>query len=372
MAELILYGVGDVAPHRADPGSMFQHVAPLFRGGDVVLGNLEESLSNRGTPSPQAGLPMRGAPRVAQSLREAGFHAVSFANNHCVDWGPDALLDTLEHVRSAGVAITGAGATIAEARVPAIVERDGVRIAMVAASSILPMGSWADARRPGCVPMRAHTQYEQIEHDQPGTPARILTFPHRADLDALVEDIRNAKAQADLVVLSIHWGVHFTPEVIAEYQRIVAHAAIDAGCDLILGHHPHILKGVEIYRGKAIFHSLGNFAIEFPDAWSDVDLKDRASFQEIAKLNPGIGKSKVSLFPDEMMMTGIVKCVIADKAIRRVSFLPCDITATGEPRPLRQNEPRFAQVADYLERVTHSQDFATRFTREGDELVIQG
>jgi poly-gamma-glutamate capsule biosynthesis protein CapA/YwtB (metallophosphatase superfamily) len=367
VTDLVFYGVGDVAPHRADPDDMFKYVAPLFRQGDIVFGNLEESLSDRGAQSVHASLPMKSEPRVAKAIKDAGFHAVSFANNHCMDWGRDALVDTVEHVRAQGLAITGSGDSIAEARVPAVVERDGVRMAFVAASSILPLGYWAEARRAGCVPMRAYTHYEQIEHDQPGTPARIHTFPHPEDLQNLLADIRAAKAAADIVVLSIHWGVHFIPEVIADYQRAVAHAAIDAGCDLILGHHPHILKGVEVYKGRAIFHSLGNFAIEFPSAWSNIKFEDRPRFKEIRKLNPGIDKSR---FPDDMMKTGIVKCVIADRAIKRVSFLPCDITETSEPRPLKAGETRFNAVADYLETITRSEAFDTVFVREGDEVVI--
>lgn len=370
MKELVFYGVGDVAPHRPDPNEMFQHVAPVFKGGDIVFGNLEVNLSNRGAPMPHAGLPMRTDPKAAPAIKAAGFHAVSFANNHCMDWGRDALLDTLAHIKQENIAITGSGETIAQARVPAIVERAGVRIAFVAANSILPMGYWAEERRAGCVPMRAWTHYEQIEHDQPGTPCRIHTFPHQGDLAALMADIRAAKAQADIVVLSIHWGIHFIPEMIADYQRTVAHAAIDAGCDLVLGHHPHILKAVEVYKGKAIFHSLANFAIELPTAWSKEKWSDRPRSSEISRLNPGIGASKNFLFPDDMRKTGIVKCIIAEKTIKQVSFLPCMITLNAEPEPLRASDSRFSEVANYLTRITRSQNLDTRYTSKGDEIVV--
>jgi poly-gamma-glutamate synthesis protein (capsule biosynthesis protein) len=369
--DLVLLGVGDVAPNRAEFATMFEHVAPVFHQADIVFGNMEEVISDRGAPSVHAPLPMRTRPEAAKAIRAAGFHALSMANNHCMDWGHDGLVDTLRHVEEAGMAITGAGANIADARVPAIVERDGVKIAFVAASSILPLGYWADEQRPGCVPMRAYTHYEQIETDQPGTPARTLTFPHPADLQNLLADIRAARKKADIVVLSIHWGIHYVPEVIADYQRTIAHAAIDVGCDIVLGHHAHILKGVEVYKGKAIFYSLGNFAIELPGAWSKIRYEDRPRFKETRKLNPEIGKSRDSLFPDDMLKTGIVKCVVANKAIRRVSFLPCDLAKTAEPRPLRASDSRFAEVTDYLERISSNQELGTRFAREGDELVIQ-
>src|SRR5437870_4072981 len=83
-------------------------------------------------------------------------------------------------------------------------------------------------------------------HDQPGTPARVQTFAHRDDLADLVEDVRREKQGGRFVIVSVHWGIHFIPAVIADYQRDVAHAAIDAGADAVVGHHAHILKGVEI------------------------------------------------------------------------------------------------------------------------------
>src|SRR6185369_12708651 len=139
---------------------------------------------------------------------------------------------------------------------------DGTTVAFLAYSSILPQAYWADERRPGCAPMRAFTVYEQIEHDQPGTPARIHTYPHRDDLAALEADIRSAKARADLVFVSLHWGIHFVRAAIADYQRDIARAAIAAGAAAILGGHAHILKGCEIIEGKPVFHSLCNFATD--------------------------------------------------------------------------------------------------------------
>ena len=191
-------------------------------------------------------------------MHDAGFlTVVSFAGATTVqvggmDWGKDGFFDTIDNLRAAGLAVVGVGAEITAARAPVIVEAKGVRTAFLAYSSILPMNYWAEADRPGCAPMRAHTVYEQIEHDQPGTPARVHTYAHRQDLAALTADIAKARALADVVVVSLHWGIHFVPAVLADYQHEVAHAAIDAGADLILGHHAHIMKGVEVYKGKTI------------------------------------------------------------------------------------------------------------------------
>src|SRR5262249_47679567 len=123
--------------------------------------------------------------------------------------------------------------------------------------SVLRAGHQAGKDKPGAAPMRAHTQF-MPEDWQPGIPPRVITTPHEEDLRALEEDIRKAKRQADAVVMSIHWGLHHIPKTIADYQPIVAHAAIDAGADLILGHHAHCLKAIEVYKGKVCFYSIGN------------------------------------------------------------------------------------------------------------------
>ena len=129
---------------------------------------------------------------AARHFAEAGYDVISFAGNHCMDWGPEGLNDTLAHLGAAGLDVVGVGQNIAQARRPVIREVNGVRVAFLAACSILPPGFWADERRAGCVPMRAHTLYEQIEIDQPGTPARIHTYAHAEDLAAFLADVRSA------------------------------------------------------------------------------------------------------------------------------------------------------------------------------------
>src|SRR5512142_2610444 len=204
--ELVLYAVGDIAPDRPDPSTIFEHVAPLLNAGDIVFGQLEAVLSERGTPLPQARLACRGKPRVARALKDAGFDVVSFASNHCMDLGREAFFDTLDVLKREQVGVVGVGANIREARRPVILGRQGTRVAFLAYSTILPQNYWAEIDRPGCAPLRAFTLYEQIEHDQPGTPCRIQTYPHRGDLAAMVDDVHRAKAQADVVIVSMHFG----------------------------------------------------------------------------------------------------------------------------------------------------------------------
>jgi len=372
MAEdrIILYCAGDVGPNRDDPDTMFRNVRSVLKEGDICFCQLELNLSSRGTPLPQARLPMRADPASARAIRNAGFHVVSFASNHCMDWGRDAFFDTIDALKRENMAVVGVGAAIEEARKPAIIERKGIRIAFLAYNSVLPMAYWAEEGRPGCAPLRAFTVYEQIEHDQPGTPCRVHTFTHKADLSAMVDDIRKAKAQADLVIVSTHWGVHFIPAVIADYEKEIAYTAIDAGADLIIGHHPHILKGIEVYKGKIIFHSLCNFALELPFQF-DRKLKETTRHKEIQNLNPDWGVDPEYPMPPDTRKTILAKCVISGKKIEKVSFLPVYLNTRAEPEFLAPDDKRFGDVTRYIEEITRSQGFDTQFVPEEGEIVVR-
>jgi poly-gamma-glutamate capsule biosynthesis protein CapA/YwtB (metallophosphatase superfamily) len=367
--EVLLYAVGDVAPSRKNPDSIFDLVRADLKQADISFCQLEINLTERGSRLPQCRHTDRTHPSTAHALTRAGFNVVSWAGNHCMDWGREGFFDTMEALRAANLSVVGAGATIAQAREPVIVESKGQRVAILAYSSILPMSYWAEENRPGCAPMRAWTIYEQIEHDQPGTPCRIHTFANREDLAALCSDIEQAKAKADVVAVSLHWGIHFVPAVIADYQTEVGRAAIDAGADMILGHHAHILKGVELYKGKPIIYSLCNFAV---DLHMDKTHAESKGFKEIQSLHPNWQPDFDSSynFPADSRRTVVAKCVIANGAVQKVSLLPAYVNRQSQPEILRSTDPRFAEVLAYLEEVTRAAQLNGNFVREGDELVI--
>jgi poly-gamma-glutamate capsule biosynthesis protein CapA/YwtB (metallophosphatase superfamily) len=335
-SQQLLMAVGDIAPDRADPNECFALIRSELARADLVFCQLETVLSGAGTRLPQARHAVRGKPQVAEALRGANFGVVSLAGNHCMDFGSEALLESIAYLQTQGLSCVGTGANIAQARRPVVRTLGASRIAFLAYCSILPMAYWADERRAGCVPMRAWTHYEQIEHDQPGTPCRVHTFAHQQDLAALRHDVQQARAQADVVIVSIHWGIHFVPAVIADYQREVGHAAVEAGADLILGHHAHILKGIEVYRGRAILYSLGNFAI---DLRMDQAHAQSKSFREIQSLNPKWIPNVDSLynFPEDSRKTIIVQAAVSDRGLGPVSVLPCYINDQAQPRLLRSS-----------------------------------
>ena len=314
---------------------------------------------------------MRAPPAMASAVRSAGISAMSFAGNHCLDYGYIALQDTIEHAAAAGIRLFGAGMNLETARAPVIVTVAGLRIALLAANAILPEGYAADAHTPGCAPLRAHTVYEQIEHDQPGTPARTRTFAHRTDLTALIDSVRSARDQADQVLVSLHWGIHMVPVTLADYQIEVAHAVIDAGAQAVIGHHPHVLKGIEIYRGCPIFYSLGNFAIEQPHIW-DPEIVRSASFSHLVSLNPSWTLERTYMLPPITRLTGIAKLVLAPPHPMQVRFVPAWIGDDSAPQLLQTSDGRFAEVQALLERSSNELGFDTRFSIDGSELLLHG
>ena len=265
---LTLVAVGDTTPAKEPESAdfLFTHAHDILDRGDVRFAQVERLFSKRGTFQLQGNAPKtRVDPERATAYRAAGFDVVSLASNLTGSWGPEAVVDSVDTFTNLGIVAIGAGATIAEARKPAVFERNGITIAILAYCSVLLPQYWATEDRAGAAPMRAKTYYEPYEY-QPGSPPRVVTYPVEADLQALVADVRKAKQTADHVVVSIHWGVHHVPRPLADYQPVVAHAAIDAGASVILGHHPHLMQGIEKYRDGVIFYALGNFAFQQQNA----------------------------------------------------------------------------------------------------------
>ncbi|WP_129791587.1 CapA family protein [Sphingosinicella sp. CPCC 101087] len=364
----VILGTGDLAMDREDYDACFAATRDVLRGAAVTFGQLETSFAERGGRLPQARHAVLARPDGAAALGRAGFDVVSFAGNHCLDWGNEAFFETLSNLAAAGVRVVGAGADIAAARRPVRLSLDdGTTVAFLAYSSILPMSYWADERRPGCAPMRAFTVYEQIEHDQPGTPARIHSYPHRADLAAMEDDIRAAKRESDLVIVSHHWGIHFVRATIADYQRDVARAAIAAGADAIFGHHAHILKGAEIIDGKPVFYSLCNFAT---DLRMDPAHAASKSFQEIRALAEEWEPDFDSLynFPKAARLSMVARLEVAAGRVIRAGFLPVVIGRDAVPQFAPSGSADHEAVIDYMAAVTEEAGLNARY-RSGDDMV---
>jgi len=209
----------------------FAATAGLLQRAHLAIGNLEAPLTTGGTEYRAKRFRFRADPATAKALRQAGFSVLTLANNHILDYGAAGLADTLQALTGAQLAAAGAGTNLAQAREPAMLVRAGRRVAVLAYSLTQPTEFFA---RP----------------DHAGTAPAYGVF--------VTADIRQARQQADTVIVSFHWGgeLEATPR---RAQRALARRAIDAGATIVLGHHPHVLQGIEFYGNGVICYSLGNF-----------------------------------------------------------------------------------------------------------------
>jgi len=249
-----------------DPKTPFALVIGELRKTDVVFSNLEcclvetppgHSVSNEGFfADPTVG---------GEALRLAGIHAVGIANN--VHYGEANIKTSIARLDALGILHAGAGADLAAARAPVVLERDGVRFGFLQRSSVYwPTNHEARKDAAGIAVIRGHTAYhvpvfktrvDVPPANRPGIPPEIITWADAAYLGAFKEDIAALRARVDVLVASCHWGLG---KDVLQYMTDIAHGAIDAGADIVIGHGPHYSLPVEVYKGKAIFYGLGSFS----------------------------------------------------------------------------------------------------------------
>lgn len=259
----LIFG-GDVAALRERPDNMFGDVTSELRAADLAVANLEFALSDRGAPMRGKIYPHKSPASVLAALEAAGFDALNIANNHLLDYGEEPLFDTLKHLGEAGIASFGAGRNFAEAARPAILVRGGLRIGLIGTTTTLPTGFAAGAENAGVNPLRVITAYRPLRNleEYPGSEAIVETRPIAEDLDRLIGDIGKLRQETDIVLAYVHWGASMN-ERVHDFQRIIGHAAIDAGAAGVFGGHQHVVSAVEFYAGRPIVHGMGNLVFDF-------------------------------------------------------------------------------------------------------------
>lgn len=294
-----------------------------LRECEVVTANLEMPLSRRGSKILKHSN-LRSDPEVIDDVKSMGIHAVSLANNHMMDYGPDALHDTLTACDGAGILRCGAGRSLEEALAPAWLETGGKRIAFISVSSTLPLGSEATEGTTGIAPIRIGFSLDidtNLINEQPGTMPIVHTWTRAEDQEMVCAHVRDLAAHADGVIVAIHWGVPswwLSPYqgVLAEYQQPLGHALIDAGADVVFGHHSHSLHGIEVYDGKPIFYSAGNFIFERPRGFMEPE-----SMIVQADFSNGLAIDLVPLMVDERGLPELATEETADHVLGKLAQL---------------------------------------------------
>lgn len=285
-SDFSLVAVGDIMLDRAlgraiangDLGLPFAQVQDVLSGGDVTLGNLECALGDAGAPEAKS-YTFRAPPAAAHSLADAGIDIVSLANNHALDFGPAALTQGIRLLGEAGVATIGAGENEAAARAAHVVEVRGTTLAFLAYVH---------------VPVEGNPPYFDAQRWSAGKDVPGVAWAHP---DQIREDVSRAGERADHVIVTLHSGYEYAPAP-SPPQRAAARAAIEAGATLVIGHHAHVLQGVEFYGGGVIVYGLGNFAFTISG-------------------------------PPE---TAILEAFFDENGLHQLRFVPAIVQSSGQPR----------------------------------------
>ncbi len=260
MNQIKISVVGDISfagQRYAQPSlKCFSTFLPVFREADLVIGNLESPLLNTGEALPNK-CTLQGNPGWADILREANIALVSLANNHVMDYGEAGFMQTIRHLDQNQIMHLGAGINIDEATAPRFLEINGIRLALLARSSVI-VSSPTYAK---------------------GKKAGVAFFDKRET----ILTVQNCKKEADVILLLFHWGLenyHYP----SYEQRQLARELLEAGVDIVVGHHPHVVQGIEKINGKVVVYSLGNFQFDEVN-WSFTD-DAGISQQRLLQLQP--------------------------------------------------------------------------------------
>ena len=353
-----LGAVGDVFLNRSDDVDAFAFVRPIFAACDVVFGNCEGAYtSKQGTTPTAGGFSLIASPDQARPLQSAAFTVMSLANNHALDASHDGLTSTIELLQGMGIRTAGAGRNLAEARRPSYLSVAGQRVGFLAFTSVFPAGYEARATTPGVAAMRVHVHYyvhpEAFGRVEPGADPSIRTFPFPEDVAVLDDVIRATRRDCDVLVVSFHWGKSVRPAELMDYERDYGRAAIESGADLVLGHHHHLLRAAEVYKGKTIFYGLSHFTFDMPglDTALGPDRIEALKKAGEFAIFPRDGYPLLPFHPDARMT--VIAILAFDGAVCRGKYLiPCLINETNQPVPVDVESEAGQRIGRYLRRIT--------------------
>lgn len=331
--EFTVLAVGDVFLDRKFPTEAFSHVQDWFDSADLVIGNHEGALSQSGQQRlfyPWLSI-INSTPEMVEGLDFAGFDILSLANNQSMNYGPEGLMDTIELLDRVGIDVTGAGDDKLAAESPAVRTVDGISVAVIGVEAT--RWDWGDT---------------QALTDQPGLnqlqTSPLYSPPHvsRRALQKLENTVSVAKETYDVVILLPHFGVTAGHEV-AAHQRAIAHTAVDAGADAIIGAHSHTLQAVEVYKETPIFYSLGNFVFDKSGHWG------------------------VNWMPSE---TAVAELTISAEGVNDVIVHPAlyDTGARDKPQILDPDKPEYSDIVDLLSELSSYEGTELEDTGEGIEV----
>lgn len=349
---------GDLMPTRRPGGEALAWLGEA----DLAFVNLEVALCTGGRPADKL-VNIRASPELARPLREAGVDVATVANNHALDFGVEGFREMLAALREAGIRWVGGGETVDEAFGPAVVPVDGTRVACLGMSASLPPGFAAGPAWPGVAPVRA-TYSVLLDgptlEEQPGCSPYVLTTLVEDDARRAEAAVRAARRAADVVIVAIHWGipagwVAAFQGPLADYQRPLGRRLVEAGADLVVGHHPHTLHGVERHGRGVICYSLGNFLFHPLGGGGEIVIsRTSAPRYDLTSITSG-----------EAREGAVVVAEVAGGALRGARLRPVVLDDGGEPRPAGERaRPILGRIG------AESRRLGTELAVVGGELVM--
>jgi len=355
---LLLAAAGDVLVNREHPAEATAQIAPLLEEADIAFCNFEGALTDTQEPGP--GASHGCVVPTANAAALDAFDVVSLANNHALDAGYAGLADTVAVLTGRGLAPVGAGDTADEAWQPLLVERSGVRVAFVAFTSVLKVGTEAKGSLPGLAAVRAQDYYAPRHPGDygPGVPPSIVSVPNEADMTRLRAAVGAAREAADVVVASAHWGDYSRPWVLTDFETMLAQELLAAGADVVLGHHQHFFRGNDVST-RPVFYGLGHLV--FDDPWYREELaKKGLGVDGLTDRELSLRFGEYGIYPTRdspsfpfhplARRTGIA-IVEIDAATRatRCGLVPCLIGPDGTPVPITSEDAGWDEARAFLE-----------------------
>lgn len=343
--------LGDVILDAADPDHWLSGITPALRAATLAIAHLE--VPHTASGQELAGdVPAPGAdPAHLAALARAGIAMVSLAGNHMADCGPDGIADTIAELDRLGIAHSGAGRDLATARAPAcFTGPDGRRLALLSYNCVGPENAWATSDGAGTAYLPIATADGRAV--APTAPLVGVTEEARAILE---QDVAAARATADLVIVALHKGLVHTPASLAPYERPIAHAAIEAGADVVVGHHAHIVQAIERHHGRPIYHGLGNGCVVTHALSPDQDHPARAEWAQRRKALFGFEPDPaytLAPFHPEAVNAMIGRLTWHADGRIEAGLIPVHVEAPG--RPVLAAAGRAEEIARYVERITEA------------------
>ncbi len=386
MNKICVLGVEDMVLECPDVKQYFAPAKEALNSGDITYGQIETAHTTRGhVCNSEIRIAPAAPPENLDVLKESGFDVLSFGGNHVFDYGYYGVMDTLQRLWDNGLLTCGAGKNIFEARKPAIITKGGLRFAFLQYNCIGPALTWATPHKAGAAFIRVLTTYESAMAEPGAMPHYCWTFVDPWSLECMKEDIRTYRDQGCVVIVALHIGRMYDKHL-QPYEKVITRSAIDVGAEMVLCHHAHEPRSIEIYEHKPIFHGLGNFLTLSGNTESMMPMEQMAykpydyqgvfpagwqwAFDVGKEFETGIERYP---FSNLSRNTLIAKAMFDGTGLTEAGFIPCWINDIGAPEPVTR-EGKGEDILNCfkdLNRTAELDDDIFEWNEDGTEVMLK-